>query len=331
MLAVTNPTPLLAALVPGLSEDGRTQATVVVRAAFRLREGALALAPAEEQGELRAADEHHGEPGSSSVRHEADGSPQKAGTDVVLIGHAWSPSPVAEMDVMLSAGPVRKVVRVSGDRAFYRAGSGFGVSAPRPFTRLPLVYERAYGGADGGQLEPRNPVGLGFADGLERADGLRLPNLEDPRKLVLHPDDRPPPAGFGFIARHWMPRRAFAGTYDQAWRDSLCPLLPRDFDRRFHQAAHPDLIAPRPFQGGEPVRVEGASEGGPLAFRVPRLALSIAVSIKRAVTTHRPTLDTLVIEPDERRVTATYRLTFPCPRGYLPLDGVRIDLTREAA
>jgi hypothetical protein len=326
MLAIDNATQLPAALVPGLDAEGRTHATVVVKATFRLREGDPVLA--DEQVPLHVTDEHHGEPGASSVRYEADLAPQKPGTDVVLIGHAWSPSPVPELDVVLVAGPVRKVVRVFGDRAFYRAASGFGISSPHPFSRFPLVYEHAFGGADGDAFEARNPVGAGFCADAERAEGKRLPNLEDPRHLVRHPDDRPPPAGFGFIARHWMPRRALAGTYDAAWEAERKPLLPRDFDRRFHHAAHPDLIAPRHFEGGEPVRIEGASKSGPIELRVPRLPLEIAVSIKRSITLHRPVLDTLVIEPDERRVTITYRLTFPCPRNYLPLDGVRI---REAA
>lgn len=326
MFAIDNATQLPAALVPGLDEEGRTHATVVIKATFGLREGELALAG--EQIPLQMTDEHHGEPGQSSLRYEADLAPQKAGADVVLIGHAWSHSPVPELDVVLTAGPVRKAVRVFGDRAFYNAARGFGISAPHPFSRMPLVYEHAFGGADGDVFEPRNPVGAGFCADADQAEGKRLPNLEDPRHLVRQPDDRPPPAGFGFIARHWMPRRALAGTYDDAWENERSPLLPRDFDRRFHQAAHPDLIAPRPFEGGEPVRVEGASESGPLAFRVPRFPLEIAVSIKRSVTLHRPALDTMVIEPDERRVTLTYRLTFACPRNYLPVDGVRI---REAA
>lgn len=329
MFALENPTPFPAALVPGLDREGRTHATVVLKATFRLREGDLPLA--DEQAPLRQADEHHGEPDASSMRYEADLGPQKGGTDVALLGHAWSPSPTEELDVTLSAGRLRKVVRVFGDRAFFQSGSGFGISSPRPFTRMPLVYERAYGGADGTAFEERNPVGVGFSANAEAADGLRLPNLEDPRRLIAHPSDRPEIAGFGLVARHWMPRRALAGTCDEAWRAERFPLLPLDFDPRHFQAAHPDLVSPRHFQGGEPVRVDGASEGGPVAFRVPRVELELDVSIKRSSRTQRPVLDTVVIEPDERRVTLVYRLTFPCPRNYLPVDGVVIRQLRGAA
>lgn len=329
MFAVENPTPLPAALVPGLDAEGRTEATVIVKATFRLREGELALA--DEQAPLLRADEYVAEPGKSSLRREADLSPQKPGTDVILIGQAWSPSPVTALDVILSAGPLRKAVRVTGDRAFFARPGGFGVTDPAPFTRMPLVYERAFGGAEGQAFDERNPVGTGFCVDRARADGLRLPNLEDPESLVTSPGENPPVAGFGPIARNWLPRRLRFGVADEAWKRDRFPLLPLDFDRRFFHAAHPDLVASRHFQGGEPVRLEGAAEGGPVAFRVPRLELSISVSIKGSSATARPVLDTLVITPDERRVVLTYRHTFPCPRNYLPIDGVAIALRKGAA
>lgn len=329
MFSIDNPTPLPAALVPGLDERGVTHVTLVVKATYRLKEGDLALA--DEQAPLLEADAHHGEPGLSSVRYESDFGPQKPGTDVVLLGHAWSSSPTEVLDVTLVAGRLRKVVRVFGDRAFFESGSGFGISAPRPFNRIPLVYERAYGGAAGEAFEERNPVGRGFCRDPESADGLRLPNLEDPRRLIQSPDDRPDVAGFGFIARHWMPRIAFAGTYDEAWRAERFPLLPADFDRRHFHAAHPDLISPKPLAGGEQVRVEGASQGGPVAFRIPRLDLDVEVSIKRSRSKLNPTLDTLIIEPDERRVTLVHRATFPCPKSYLAVDGVSMKPLRGAA
>lgn len=332
MFAIENSTPLPAALVPGLDAEGRTEATVIVKATFRLREGELALA--DEQVPLLQADEHFDlgrEPGQSSLRREADLSPQKPGTDVILIGHAWSSSPVTSLDVVLSAGPLRKVVRVTGDRAFFSRPGGFGISDPLAFTRLPLVYERAFGGADGAAFDERNPVGKGFCADQARADGLRLPNLEDPEELMASPTAHPPVAGFGPLARHWLPRRLRFGVADEAWKRDRFPLLPLDFDRRFFHAAHPDLIASRHFQGGEPVRLEGCAEGGPVAFRVPRLDLAITPKIKGSAQTSRPALDTLVIEPDERRVLLTYRHTFPCPRSYLPIDEVKIDLRKGAA
>ena len=54
-----------------------------------------------------------------------------------------------------------------------------------------------------------------------------------------------------------MPRVTFVGTYDERWRSERCPLLPSDFDERYHSGAHPDLIAPRPF-----LTLSGAEDKG---------------------------------------------------------------------
>jgi hypothetical protein len=240
---------------------------------------------------------------------------------------------VASLDVHLAVGPLRKSARVFGDRAWYRGLSGWAISDPVPFSRMPLVYERAFGGADLSDPDPaqhgwerRNPVGVGLAmsERPERLEGLPLPNLEDPAALVAAPLDRPAPAGFGFVARDWLPRLAYAGTYDARWQQERFPFLPEDFDERFHNSASADLTAARPLRGGEPVRVAGAAEGGDLRFRIPRRTLEITISIKGRAVARPPQLDTLLIEPDERRAVLTWRLTVPCPKSFLYIDWVRV-------
>jgi hypothetical protein len=332
MLDLRNRTPYPAAIVPGLDREGADLITVVVKGTFAIPRGASAVATAAaEQAPLTRADVFHGEPGASSVKYEADGCPEKRGTDVLLVGHAHAPRGATSIDVSLAAGPLRKVVRVFGERAWFRAVGGWEISRPIAFTRVPLVYERAFGGADLSDPrapagEPRNPLGTGFSTGRSEAqiDGLRLPNLEDPAHLVAAPTDRPAPAGFGAIGRSFAPRVGFAGTYDDRWRAERCPFLPADFDPRYFNCAHPDLVSPRPFKGGEPVQVRGASPEGDLSFRLPTAALSIAISIKGVVSRHVPTLDTVLIEPDERRVVLSWRVTVPARRSLLHVDYVRV-------
>src|SRR5437763_15597642 len=100
---------------------------------------------------------------------------------------------------------------------------------------MPLVYERAFGGADlphkkqsAWGFEARNPVGRGLVSNPGREDlaEVPLPNVEDPSALITRYQDRPAPAGFGFIAPGWEPRKKYAGTYDDAWLSGRCPLLP---------------------------------------------------------------------------------------------------------
>ncbi len=338
MLEIKNRTPFAAALVPGLDREGRDTVTVIVKGTFDL--GArTALAPSEKQAPIVHAETFHGEPGASSIKYEADACPAKKGTDVVLVGHACALRPTASLDVSLSVGPVRKIVRVSGDRVWFRSLGGLAISDPIPFTRMPLVYERAFGGGDLAILDeaarprdPRNPLGVGFTSAVEpeQIEGVRLPNLEDPGSRIAAPTDRPPVAGFGVIGRDWLPRRAFAGTYDDAWQADRFPFLPADFDDRFFNGAHPALVSARPFKGGEAVHVTNVTEAGELGFRLPSAPPGVALSIRRVVTDPVPALDTVLIEPDLRRVVLTWRVTVPCPRLFLYIDHVRISEKRAA-
>jgi hypothetical protein len=338
MLELHNRTPFPAAIVPGLDKEGVDTVTVVVKGTFALgRREALEVADA--QVPITHADEFHGEPGISSIKYEADACPAKKGTDIVLLGHAWSLHPVPSLDVSLAVGRLRKVVRVFGDRAWWRTVGGAAISDPIKFARMPLVYERAFGGGDlavedpdARPRDPRNPVGVGFTSATdpERIEGVFLPNLEDPEAIITSPHARPAPAGFGFIGRDWLPRRAFAGTYDEAWRHDRAPLLPADFDERYFNAAHPSLTSPRPLRGGEAVALSNASESGDLRFQVPASAIAITARIRRAPVDLPAALDTLLIEPDAHRVVVTWRATAPCPRSFLYIEHVRIAEKRAA-
>jgi hypothetical protein len=221
---------------------------------------------------------------------------------------------------------------VFGDRVWFRAAGVWEKSEPVPFERMPLVYERAFGGADATHEDPgrhgfekRNPVGAGFclSGKKERLADLPLPNLEDPARPIRDWTDRPAPAAPGFTARSWMPRLGYAGTYDEAWRRDRCPFLPDDFDERFFNAAHPDLVAPRPLEGGEGIRVSGASPAGDLVFRVPSWRLEVSLVVRGEWTATGPMLDTLLIEPDESRLTLVWRAAFRCGRDFLYIDEIR--------
>jgi len=143
----------------------------------------------------------------------------------------------------LQVGPVSKTLRVFGRRFWQVTGRKFRLSAPEQFDRVPLTYELAFGGVDtkaqardarGPVSEPRNPIGTGFAVNERDLAGTLACAVEHPTSLISSPKDRPQPAGFGPIARHWSPRVELAGTYDQAWDESRRPLLPVDFQDRFY-------------------------------------------------------------------------------------------------
>ena len=117
-------------------------------------------------------------------------------------------------------------------------------SDPAPFDRMPLVYNRAFGGPD----HAVNPVGTGHKS-TAAADGtIRLPNLEDPHRPIRTPADAPPPPCFAPVAPGWKQRSRSLGTYDKKWLATRWPYFPEDFDWQAAQHApepqQTDAIAP---------------------------------------------------------------------------------------
>jgi hypothetical protein len=297
--------------------DGTEIWLVAVKATFDiLPDGTTQVS--EEQPDVLRTPVHHGEPGRSSLRYESDLVLRKSTTDVTLCGHAHAPGgqPVNALDVGLRVGNLKKVLRVSGDRTW----GGLGPTSPEPFTTMPLVYERAFGGVDPASSHPerdwewRNPVGTGFACSRSGASKVRLPNVEYPDQLMRSWDERPAPAGFGPLASHWQPRASFAGTYDDAWMQERQPLLPRDFDERFFHCAPQDQQSPGPMRGGEPVVLLNVSPHGALRFLLPKISLGFETRFRGTeAQIHRyRRLHGVILEPDFPRVSLVWLSALPC-------------------
>ena len=207
-----------------------------------------------------------------------------------------------------------------GDRSW---GVGFPgrlrPSSPARFERMPITFERAFGGWDQThpdpakhRLEPRNPIGSGFATSQRHLEGHALPNVEHPAHLISSWSSRPAPAGFGAIASYWSPRLEWAGTYGDEWMKRKFPLLPDDFDERFHQCAPLDQQIGRCLRGGEEVALDNLSESGHLRFALPRVYLAFSTRFGNEKVEHRATLQTVVIEPDAARLVMVWQTSLAC-------------------
>jgi hypothetical protein len=322
---LVNRTPFVLDSLFVADENGTPLCVPVLKATFRIGDGG-ALSVAEEQLPLSPSGSFRGDPAESSCIYEPETAFFKPATDVVLIGHAY-PEFAGATEVLagISVGPVRQVVKVIGDRAMVRQGETIVMTPPRPFERIPLVYERAFGGWDRRHPDPayhrfeeRNPIGTGFRDpSFDADDELRLPNLEDPERPTQFYGDRPPPVGFGFVSPNWAPRRHFVGTYDEVWASTRSPLLPEDFDRRFFNAAAPGLVAPGYLKGDEPVIVRNAASERRLAFRlpgVPRPVCQYELRGRKRIKA-RLDLDTVIVNTDEMILILIWRTHFRLPIG----------------
>ena len=317
-------------------ENGRPVLAPAVKATYEILQGGV-VALAEKQIPLNPAGELATQNPESSYRYEPETAFFKPRTDVVLIGHAMAPrGPATSVTVSLSVGPVAKSVRVSGDRIWVSTFGGTYITEPEPFERIPLVYERAFGGRDLSdpdlshqRFEPRNPVGTGFCSKRAQMDGVRLPNLEDPRHPIRDWNDTPPPASFGFVSPDWKPRADWAGTYDDRWARERMPLLPVDFDRRFFNSASPGLIAAGYLRGDEPVLIENAASEPWLSFALPRTTPPLC-SLELTGSAHRQLemkLDTVIINTDERLLIMVWRSFITLKNG--PHDVVSAELKPE--
>jgi hypothetical protein len=317
MWQVDNRTPFAADRGWVRDRSGAEVWLVAVKATFDIGPDGSTAVAAVQPPVLRIA-EHHGEPGKSSIRYESDLLLTKKTTDVLLVGHACAPEgySVTHADVGFQLGPMQKVLRVTGDRTW----GAFGASAPRPFERVPLVWERAYGGVDTNSDTPekdrdwRNPIGTGYGLSSRDPAGRTLPNIEDPNALIGSPRDQPAPAGFGAIACHWQPRARSAGTYDDRWMKTRQPLLAEDLDDRYFQCAPADQQAPQFLHGGEPVTLHNLHPKGRIQFTLPKLHLGFETRFhdgSRELHRNR-TLHTVILEPDFPRVSLVWHSALPC-------------------
>lgn len=315
-MEIHNDTPFATGSTLGLGPDGAPCLTVVVKATFTIPRSLDGRPePAPEQMPVASDDVYHDGDVTGSLRLENDLAPFKPKADVVLVGTAYAPGgrPVPALDVLLRVGSLRKVLRVFGDRTWLFPSRMVLVplpGEPKPFTTMPLTYERAFGGIDrkAGRGCDRNYVGKGFL-GRKTRESVHeapLPNVEDPARLIASWDDEPMPAGFGFFSPHWQPRARYRGTPAGMARPHPLFGLPADFRHEYYNGAHPDLQVPGYLRGDEPVELVNLTPDGPRRFRLPgvRPVVSVARHVpvgdagtsQTSVSAH---LDTLVLLPDD--------------------------------
>lgn len=186
--------------------------------------------------------------------------------ELLVFGSAYTgaepkPMQVVRFAVTRGEGKEQKVLAgrellVFGDRAW-------GLSAatePRPFTEMPLVAERAFGG----EGFEDNPVGRGL--GMMTINGIEahlLPNIELRSEPVTSRRDRPRPALLGPLDVMSKERVKRRGTYDRTWLETRFPYYPEDFDWEFFNVAPPEQRIDGFFDGAESLSISGMNPDHP--------------------------------------------------------------------
>lgn len=326
-MTLANNTPYAALAVPYVAPDGREIVIALVKATF-LRDAERGAVLRQDQMPVRTGDVvHFADAEHSSIRYPSDIGTDKVGTDVVVVGEAVSATPVRALALVLTVGDHLVPLRVHGRRLFYSGALGLAVGKAASFQRLPLIYELAYGGTseDFIQVEQRNPVGLGVANQSADLADRPAPSIEHPARPITS-DAPSEPVGYGAIASHWQPRAGYAGTFDQSWRDTRMPLMPRDFDRRFNNVAHPSLQFAEGLAPGTRIAVGGMTPEGSWHVDLPPVPVVLRGSYEDGkVLEVRPQVDTVLIEPEQDRVELTLRHCFAKGRGKTLLQQVQVD------
>lgn len=237
---------------------------------------------------------------------------RKPRTDLLVLGKAKAPrgEAVRRMTVSLSLGAFRHALAIFGDRVWERAAGGFRASEPRPFREMPITWENAFGGKAATPVfemaSTDNPAGKGFVMEEKDAEGVALPNVEDPSALISTPRDLPRPVG-------WGPYPLEGGVRVSRILDERGRPLPPDVAEPWLMAwAHPDLVLDTP-QPGTRIEVQGLTADAPIVAAVPELPARVTLVHGGEEVPLSPRLDTLVVEAEERRLVARWRAatTFP--------------------
>jgi hypothetical protein len=310
-----NETGVAAGWTLGFDRDGRELIVVAIKATFDIPPAGEKPWLSETQVPLIEADEFTGEPGLSAPLREVDFAHRKPRCDVLIDATAYAPGGTPQPRVLVSArvGTMAKTFVVTGPRHWRQGLLLTSASDPLPFVTGQISYDRAYGGTDigDGSQTPKyyasNPVGRGYRPHRHQLDGTEMPSTEEQQTPVSDPDGAYRPMSFGPIGRAWSPRIAFAGTYDDDWRDRRAPFWPLDFDDRYFQAAPPDQQIPHPI-GGEVVALQNLTPDGFVSFALPTLSMPVRfVPHNGRAQVEKAVVDTIVIQPDLGRFTMTCR------------------------
>jgi hypothetical protein len=295
-----NGTPLAAKLFSGAESDTSLGCAVLIKATYAIREGRL-------EPVTEAAWPIHLEPLETPWgKFPGELASRKPKTDVIVLGKAKAPNggSVRQMKVSLAVGTFRHSLAIFGDRTWERTAAGLRATEPLPFREMPITWPNAFGGIVPSPTfdlaHPYNPAGKGFVLDEKDAEGVALPNVEDPGNLVRAPKDVPRTAG-------WGPYPIDGGVRVEKLVDERGELLPFDVIEPWVMGwAHPDLIIDTP-PAGAPIEVAGVTGAGPLTAAVPALPARVSLVLDEEIRLLEPRLDTLIVEAEERRLVARWR------------------------
>lgn len=325
-----NRTPFPARLQPMTSSQGHRQWLLTVKATWVLDSGRLASA--EQQQAIRI--EPHvcrvGDLALDDVQRrclgplqdeelvwvDAETGPPKPSFNLLVSGHACAPAGwnQPQLSARVQVGGIDASLTAHVPRCWVSGLLGMkSRSLAAVVSRVPL--HPAFGDWDGGLLAGAVANGLPL-----------LPWLQHTKHAARYQRRAVVPAGWGPWPPNAAHRHCHAGTYDEAWQRERAPQLPKDFDPRHWNDAHPELQASKPPTAGEVLRLQHLGSQPLIESRMPGLPLSAAP--RQAGGQQLPSMallpDTLLIEPDHNRMSLLWRQAFNQGDGASALTSIQL-------
>jgi hypothetical protein len=299
-------------LVFRLASD-RWALSAVVKGTFTLEPGQSGLAAQQEP--VHERDVHWEDDPSQSVRAPADLVPFKRGADILLVGSAFAPGgkPVRSLVARMVVGALDKSIVVYSQRTWTPGGD---LREGPHWTRMPIRYENAAGGAD-----TWNPVGVS-PDAAPGPYGERpAPSVLPPGFVLASRRNLLGPIGFGPIAASWLLRREKLRGLPVDWSVARIAetTIDDDFDALYFQTAPPDQQV-ESLRDDESLLLENLHPDHPrletrLSGLHPRAFIDVGAGEPRDVPLSP---DTLWIDSDRAIVTVTWRGQVPLTRPDAP-------------
>ncbi|MCU0829733.1 MAG: DUF2169 domain-containing protein [Tabrizicola sp.] len=312
---------------------------VIAKARFQRPDGGrFRLDPAAPT--LVLADVFEGDPAVTPLHNEQDLAPTKPATDVIIRAVARSPRAEALSDWSVQVIIPDRLAydfRVRGPVEWRKTRGTWGMTRAELVTEVPISYGLAYGGMVPG-LEPdqpprafeANPAGLGFATPafLSQVTAFAAPQIGDVADFMQSdPLQEMTVQGLGPVAKGWLARRVWAGTFDAHWQAKRHPRMPLDHSPRYWNAAHRRLqLAPK-LTGTEAVLVHRISHADrPIQIALPGAGLllratSVGGDVSATTMDLRLDLDTVDLDlsapdPAGHSLLMTWRGQIPAPERF---------------
>lgn len=327
---VTNKTPLaLDVSISGADENAPKYCQVTAKATFQFNtngdvdidgQDPVPIYPKDEETELGIL--------PCDTRPHVHGS-----FSVVVLAAAYNRQPRRQRKVSLVVGKEQRTLSVTGDRYWVDNRT---MSEPESFSRMPITYDRAFGGSVDVLIDehspltlswPMNAKGKGFDptldfEGLAKAtdcpkdypelpaDYVRyLPNIEEPDEAIVSPEDTPRLAGWGAVMPgdpiYTLPLLENQKTPLEDFEPDEQPIIPKEMLYRCHPVW---LISPP--EPGALIAFDGLIPEGKASFKLPEMKVEFDYVLGKYRGTRHLVPFMFVLLAEDKKFYLVYRDSF---------------------